>query len=571
MGSGKSVVAAGIAKWLLNTKRVQHVIVLVPWKSIQGDVDKGMLGTFAEGMGIDARDHFFSYRRQARQPVPKLQATVTLYQEVCCQDAIETLKMWVAEKGFTFALICDEIHHTNEINSTWGVYVEQFKSLAAYSVFMSGTFFRTDRHPISCIPLDANGDPIKDYRFTYKEGVRDNVVRAVTTREVDAHVILYDKRRDTRYERMLSEITDRDLSAAKRQVLDPAGECMRNMIETVHGDLQKTRTKFCDAACLFVCRPGGSDDFTRESEAGSEDRNVLKIASQIETITGEKPVVVTHHDTDAAGKIARFRRGTDPYLVAINMVSEGCDIPRLRSVAFCRFTKSQMLFRQIVGRALRMHTMEDGTAAQIYIPAFPKMLDFARALYSEAKEGVSERRPCDDCGKSPCECPCPSCGKRPCECEGHLFPPEPAIIPLDAIPVLDGGHVGHDKVTEDYVGIAEIISREDEAHRHSNRVQLGHVLQRYDRMRQHRQVPTESPPGSVNPLKERERLCRQINRRVRRLGYHKYGGDYQKAFVEEIERRFGAKFSAMQSAWTVDQLRPIAEHLENRMMEVFRA
>lgn len=397
--------------------------------------------------------------------------------------------------------------------------------------------------------------------------MRENVVRAVTTRDIDANIALYDKRKDQRYERMLSEITKKDLSAAKKQVLDPDGEFMRTMIEIVHDGLQQTRTKFPDAGCLFVCRPGGGDDFTRESAIDSEDRNVHKIANQIEAITGEKPTVVTHHDGDAAGKIARFRRGADPYLVAINMVSEGCDIPRLRAVAFCRYTTSQMLFRQIVGRALRLHTMEDGTAAQIYIPAFPRLVEFAQTLYSEAQEGVRDRR-CKECGKSPCECPCPVCGVHPCECEGSLFPPDPVIMGLDAVPVLDGGHVGIDKVTEDYVGIAEIISREDDAHRHSNRVQLGHVLQRYDRMRQQRN--TVSPSAPVNPAKERERLCRAINKRVRKLGYDKYAGDYKKAYYEEIEKRFRVKFSEMQNTWTVDQLRPVAEHLENRLMEAFR-
>lgn len=164
MGAGKSLVAAGIAKWLLDNKRVKHVIVLVPWKSIQGDVDKGMLGTFADAMQIDARDHFFTAsRRQVRQPVPQMQATVTLYQEVCCQEAIETLKMWIKDSGFSFALICDEIHHTNEINSTWGVYVEQFKRLASYSVFMSGTFFRRAVSPLTPMAIRSRtiDSPIK--------------------------------------------------------------------------------------------------------------------------------------------------------------------------------------------------------------------------------------------------------------------------------------------------------------------------------------------------------------------------------------------------------------------------
>jgi len=183
-------------------------------------------------------------------------------------------------------------------------------------------------------PLDPSGEPVKDYRFTYPSGIRENVVRVVTTRDIDAKLVLYDRNSDRKYERILSEIENKELSEAKKQVLDPHGECIRHMIETVHSALMQTRTKFPDAACLFVCRPGGGEEVTREGGGEAiEDRNVHKIANQIEALTGETPTVVTHHDRDAAGKIARFRRGIDPYLVAINMVSEGCDIPRLRAVA----------------------------------------------------------------------------------------------------------------------------------------------------------------------------------------------------------------------------------------------
>jgi hypothetical protein len=145
--------------------------------------------------------------------------------------------------------------------------------------------------------------------------VKEQVVRPVTTRDVDANVVLYDKGRDRKYERMLSEVENRELSEAKKQVLDPHGECVRHMIETVHTALMQTRTKFPDAACLFVCRPGGSEEVTREGGGEAiEDRNMHKIANQIEGITGETPTVATHHDRDAVGKIARFRRGIDRYL-----------------------------------------------------------------------------------------------------------------------------------------------------------------------------------------------------------------------------------------------------------------
>jgi hypothetical protein len=141
-----------------------------------------------------------------------------------------------------------------------------------------------------------------------------------------------------------------------------------------------------------------------------------------------------------------------------------------------------MLFRQIVGRALRLHTPEDGTAAQIYIPAFPLLLEFAARLYKEAEEGIRDRR-CRVCGEWPCACPCPDCDKHPCECDRpYLFPMlEESRIAIDAVPVLDGGHVGAEHVAELFVEAAMKITEAYEAHRHLNHTQLGHA----DAMRDH--------------------------------------------------------------------------------------
>ena len=577
MGAGKSAMAAWISKALLQDedqeKGVDHVLVLVPWKSIQGDVDKGMMGAFGGLQGLDCRDRFFTYsRRLPKQPLPKMDATITLYHEVCNQEAVETIKMW-KQDGFRFALICDEIHHTNEINSSWGTYVEQIQGLADFSVFMSGTYFRSDKKPISCVQLDPNGDPIKNYRFTYSSGVKENVVRSVSTRDIDASVVFYDRDKDRKYEMRLLEITNKELSEAKKQVLDPNGECIRHMIENVHESLLQTRTKFPDAACLFVCRPGGGEDFTRDGGGEAiEDRNVHKIAHQIEDITGVTPTVVTHQDRDAIGKIVRFRRGTEPYLVAINMVSEGCDIPRLRAVAFCRYTTSEMLFRQIVGRALRLHEPEDGTAAQIYIPAFPKLIEFATRLYSEAQEGVRDRR-CTQCGNWPCECPCNECGKHPCECGEMLFPTqEVKLMGVDATPVPDGGHYSGEKVTEHYVRYAISITQGNEGLRHYNPTQLGYAFQKFVQMQQQQPIPGKPSVKApqINPALERERLQRRINRRVRQFAMDVYGKDFAKAYYQEIEVPFKAKLKVILNTWSVDKLREVDDRLERRVLERFR-
>ncbi len=566
MGAGKSPMAAWIAQTLIDEYEIDHVLVVVPWKSIQGDSEKGMLGAFGSMFGLDARDRFFVYRRQASQPVPDMDATVTLYQEICNNDAVETLRLWKS-KGLRFALICDEIHHTNEINGSWGPIIEQIAELAEYSIFMSGTYFRGDRMPIGCIELDERAQPIKHFAYTYPMGVRDNVVRSVTTRHINARLTLYDKAHDQHYELNLDEIPPKDIGAAKKAVLEPDGECIRQIIEHVHESTTRARLKFPDAACLFVCRPGGSDNYTTATGESIEDKHVHIIAKQIKDITGIAPTVVTHRDKDAAGKIAKFRRANDPYLVAVNMVSEGCDIPRIRSVAFCRYTTSEMLFRQIVGRALRLHSPEDGTAAQIFIPAFSKLIEYGKHLYEEAQEGVRDRR-CQRCGEWPCICPCEVCGKSPCECQSDSEPYEPSVFMLDAVPMPDGGHVGTDNVAEGFVQAALDIMKQNVALIHQNQVQMGLILQQFQRRSQSQGVRLNAVID--NPVAERDRIGRKINRHVRRLAYHLYHKDYAEAFYREIQVPFKEKFAEIMHSWNIDRIREVEDYIERRIVEGLR-
>jgi superfamily II DNA or RNA helicase len=579
MGAGKSNMAAMMTKLLIDEYGVDHALVLVPWTSIQGDTREGMLGAFGE-IGLLARDQFFTYsRRQVRQSRPHMDATVTLYQEACCQQTLEAIRMWQAElKGFRFVLACDEIHHTNEIKSTWGTYVEQLEKLAAYSIFMSGTFFRTDKIPISCIPL-KDGIPVKHYRYTYSEGVRDNVVRAIATREIDAKITFYDREKDKDFQVPLKQITQKQLAEAKKQVLDPYGACMRQLIETVDADRKRLHAgKFSDAGWLFVCRPGGSDDYTLDES--QEDKHVHQIAEQIKALTGITPIVVTYRDRDAVGKVAWFRKSNEPYLVAVNMVSEGCNIPRLRGVAFCRYTESEMLFRQIAGRCLRIHTIEDGTAATLYIPAFPLLVEFAARLYAEAQEGIRNRPRCPECDQWPCVCPCPHCGQRPCICPCPMCGQRPCVCPpslrsliaIDAEPLMDGGHVGHEHVIEHYVSLAATITKATPAHQHFNPVQVGHMLQQYEKMKQDPQgeVSKTLLETDFNPGVERELLIDKINRFIRRLAINVYGRAYATAHVQEIEVPFGAKWTVIQNTWPLERLRQIALRLEQRIMEALR-
>src|SRR4029078_10166623 len=77
------------------------------------------------------------------------------------------------------------------------------------------------------------------------------------------------------------------------------------------------------------------------------------IAAILKGVTGRSPTVVLHTDAKAAEKLAAFTRSTERWIVAVNMVSEGVDIPRLRVGVYATAAKTPLIFRQIIGRVVR--------------------------------------------------------------------------------------------------------------------------------------------------------------------------------------------------------------------------
>ena len=85
----------------------------------------------------------------------------------------------------------------------------------------------------------------------------------------------------------------------------------------------------------------------------------------LRTIAGEKPVVVVSDEPQAHARIDRFARGdadAPRWLVAVNMVSEGVDVPRLVLAAYATVKRTDLFFRQAVGRVVRRRATTRATS-----------------------------------------------------------------------------------------------------------------------------------------------------------------------------------------------------------------
>jgi len=552
-GAGKSRFAAFASQYMINGDfNIDHVIFIAPWVPILRSVKENF-----HSLQLEVRDKFhYDKKAGILQRTPNVDITIETYAGFCNSVTVDTLKEWTEKQGFRFMLILDEVHHTNTVSGKWGANVEKIAEMASKILVMSGTYFRSDNRPISFLEYNGNV-PKTHYSIGVTDCVANRYTRQVSFRFHDPTLEMLNTIKGKTRTMRLSNVppsSSKQQAEAKKAVLDPNGEHVESMIKDAWTELKAMRRKWSDAACLVVCR-GGS--------VGDEDRAIHSVESVIERVTNVSPVVVTSDDASSRGKLSNFTDGTEPFLCAIRMVSEGVDIPRIRMILFLSFTDSEMLFRQIVGRCARyINGKEDDTAALVIMPKFSVMADFAKRYESENEAGAinlvpkkdpkEPGEPCPYCGESPCVCTCSKCGARPCCC----------YVVLDSETVADGGQIASTDVEEHYIERAKILRDSCQAHQHANVVQLGDALQRSAKM---------GESVIVERLNDRRHLAwKNVDRKISIIARHFYEGDISAAWTNEVHIPFNAKADEIKSTWKLSEITKLHDSLKTRIIEGFK-
>jgi superfamily II DNA or RNA helicase len=102
-------------------------------------------------------------------------------------------------------------------------------------------------------------------------------------------------------------------------------------------------------------------------------------------ITRRRPAVACsrlhdQNDPAPANGIRLFRGSQEPSIVAVNMVSAGVGIPRLRAVVYLTSRLTLLAFRQIVGRVVRNDPANADDHGRVSIPADPHLTAMARQV-----------------------------------------------------------------------------------------------------------------------------------------------------------------------------------------------
>ena len=141
---------------------------------------------------------------------------------------------------------------------------------------------------------------------------------------------------------------------------------MPNVLRAADQRLTEVRKAIPDAGALVIA---------------SDQDSARAYAKLIREITGTKATVVLSDDTGASKRIDEFSEGDDRWMVAVRMVSEGVDVPRLAVGVYATTISTPLFFAQAVGRFVR--SRRRGETASVFLPTIPMLLGFANEMEVE--------------------------------------------------------------------------------------------------------------------------------------------------------------------------------------------
>ncbi|MCW3048848.1 MAG: hypothetical protein JWO74_3132 [Solirubrobacterales bacterium] len=356
-GGGKTIPALFVVRHLIERGEIVRVVVVAPTANLARQ-----WAATAHRVGLNVTPNW----EGQREPRDMHGIAIT-YQRV----RHGALALAAGCRAATL-VIADEPHHLGADRS-WAAAFEQAFAGAARWVLLSGTPFRSDGRPIPGVRYE-DGEARSDFTYGYAQAIADSVCRRVSFNFYDGQLRWVSDGRRVEADFTLA-LARREASRRLRTALTPElSDGLRRMIADAYAQLKEVREEHRDAGMLVVC------------ESIDHAHATARIA---EEVIGQPPVLVTSDDPDATGHIERFRAGSDPCIVAVNLVSEGVDIPRLRIGVYATPKKTPMLFRQIVGRFVRTGSGPGNECSHLFLPRDPEL----HRLAVEIEQEIAHRLP----------------------------------------------------------------------------------------------------------------------------------------------------------------------------------
>ena len=352
-GAGKTTFALTLASRLVEDKTVQRIIVVVPTEHL-----KHQWSDAAKRFGLSLDPNFTN----SSAVNASYDGIVVTYAQV----GMHPFKHHAVASARRTLVILDEIHHAGDSKS-WGDGVYEAYNDVEHRLALTGTPFRSDDSQIPFVRYveDGEGHLVSeaDYTYGYSHALADGVVRPVVFLAYSGEAQWKDSAGEEYSARLGEPLTPEQTSRAWRTALDPKGDWIAAVLTAAHTRLMKIRANMPDAGGLVIA--------TNKTTA----RAYAKI---LETLSNTPVTVVLSDEAGASDRIDEFSASRDEWMVAVRMVSEGVDVPRLSVGVYATSASTPLFFAQAIGRFVRSRM--PGESASVFLPSVPVLLRLAEEM-----------------------------------------------------------------------------------------------------------------------------------------------------------------------------------------------
>lgn len=347
-GAGKTVMAAKVAKMLLEADEIDLVLCFSPSLTIA----QGIQGTFSWMLdcsfngGLGALGASFTYQSMKYLP-----------------DSF-----WGTLKKHRVLAVFDEIHHCSgdEVQNAnvWGKQIlTRIQGIAKYTLGLSGTPWRSDLMPITLAEYSGPDGYIKcDYQYSLKQAIEDRVCRAPKIALIDNEHLSISEGGESKSFSSILELL-KQTSTSYQSILYNR-EAMLYLLGLGCQKLESIRTENPNAGGVVVA---------------ASVSHAIEIQNLLSEIFHQTTQIVTYHHDNPLGTIEQFRNGQAQWIISVGMISEGTDIPRLQVCCHLSSIKTELYFRQVLGRVLRVNDAQN-QEAWLYTFAEENLVAFAEEI-----------------------------------------------------------------------------------------------------------------------------------------------------------------------------------------------
>jgi len=357
-GAGKTAFGLRVATELLTEQVVNAVTVVTPTEHLKYQWAEAAARA---GLALDPE-----FRNTSGATSSDYHGVVLTYAQVAAHPVLHRAR---TEARRTLVIL-DEIHHTGDARS-WGDATREAFDPAVRRLALTGTPFRSDDNPIPFITYEPDADGAlrsrADHSYGYADALADGVVRPVVFLAYSGQASWRTSAGEEFTARLGEPLNAEQTARAWRTALDPGGDWISSVLHAADTRLSQLRTGGVpDAGGLIIA---------------TDQTTARAYAALLRDITGTQPVVVLSDEAGASARIASFSVSDERWLVAVRMVSEGVDVPRLAVGVYATSASTPLFFAQAIGRFVRAR--RPGETASVFLPSVPALLELASALEAQ--------------------------------------------------------------------------------------------------------------------------------------------------------------------------------------------